>query len=721
MVSLGHLFTVAVVCLNFFIGYKVWRANSRQLSNQLFFSLSLELGLWVIFNYSAISATQDVWNLFFVRLVMVVTAALPVNFFLFALVFPDRKMPLKPFWLRVCLVWAIFITLFNCTPYVFVGATQTGLGLSLQFGWGIILAAINFLFFLPLSAWSFVKKIKKATGIEKIRLRYLSASFIGMILIGLWCNFIMVVFFENTNLVNLGSWLMSIIFTATIGYTLLKKRFASLDFLLAKIVYYFALAGWFIAFVFIVVRIPIFFGQPVFLLNLLFLALWLWVFLYLYQNLQNLLIKKIVNHGLDWQTENEKFLQKIAEEIDLETIMSETLRFVSLLIRGQNNLIFGDFFGENNFVEKSTFDHKLNSLGLYRLCLEIWNHYETPKPIIFEELNLRKNARFRTLLAAMKSQNLGVIFPIVVYHEVKGILIMSSKANHDPYFVQDIDFLTDTISQVSLLINKAILYQNTKNFSQHLQKKIDLATKKLTKINQKLIFADQLKDEFVSVASHELRTPMTAIKNYLWLVSKNNTPEKISQNQKFIDIAINSTDRLIRMVNDMLTISRIEGNRFELNKQILDLRSLSKQIHGDLLPIAEVKNLKFVVKNPSTPLNIFADRDKILEVMQNLVGNALKFTSVGEVVLTCYQERQQVFFAVSDTGPGIDKDDARKLFNKFCRLENSYVKIKETGTGLGLYIAKEIVKKHRGDLTFKSKLGEGSTFILSLPAHHSVS
>ena len=309
-----------------------------------------------------------------------------------------------------------------------------------------------------------------------------------------------------------------------------------------------------------------------------------------------------------------------------------------------------------------------------------------------------------------------MIFPLTFYDELRGLVAFTDKLNGNPYFVQDIELIEGTLREITPLLNKAVIHQSTQDFNKHLQRKVSLATARLQRMNEKLLAADKLKDEFVSVASHELRTPMTAIKGYLWMVAKNNTPENIATNQKYIEIALNAAERLIALVNDMLTISRIEGGRFELNLETFDIHTLISQIVNELKPISVDKNIYLRAKNTAKgKLLVDGDVSRLDEVLHNIVGNALKFTTEGGVTITTRSDDEWVYIDVTDTGIGIDSEDFGKLFSKFARMEKSYVKIKETGTGLGLYISRQIMNMHKGDISFTSTSGKGSTFTIYLP------
>jgi len=266
------------------------------------------------------------------------------------------------------------------------------------------------------------------------------------------------------------------------------------------------------------------------------------------------------------------------------------------------------------------------------------------------------------------------------------------------------------------LAQRIVSEQESKEKVQESTKRLQEATTELQKANSRLKELSLLKDEFVSIASHELRTPMTTIKSYLWLVlnKAKNLDEKAKRD---LQIAYESTERTIILVKDMLTVSRIEGNRLDINFSAFDLKELASQVVNELKVKASERNIKLTIRPFSEDLVINGDRDKIGEVFQNIIGNALKFTPErGNVEVYFQKKNKMVEVSISDDGSGISKKDISKLFQKFSRLGNSLSKMAETpGTGLGLYIAKQIVGLHKGKIWVESIVGKGSTFIFSLP------
>ncbi len=220
-----------------------------------------------------------------------------------------------------------------------------------------------------------------------------------------------------------------------------------------------------------------------------------------------------------------------------------------------------------------------------------------------------------------------------------------------------------------------------------------------------------VKSGFVSVVSHELRTPLTAIKQGIEIVTDGEVGELTELQCKFLGIAQVNVDRLARMINDVLDFQKMESGKMELRVQECDMNDIVQGVHDTMAPVAREKGLDLVTELDDTMPAVKFDRDKIIQVLTNLVSNAIKFTEKGMISIRCWHEGNSVRAAVRDTGAGIKKEDIPKLFHRFEQLETT----KTGGTGLGLAISKEIVDLHRGKIWIESEEGKGSTFLFLLP------
>lgn len=226
---------------------------------------------------------------------------------------------------------------------------------------------------------------------------------------------------------------------------------------------------------------------------------------------------------------------------------------------------------------------------------------------------------------------------------------------------------------------------------------------------------DRMKGEFISVVSHELRTPLTSIMGSLGLIRSGAMGEINDEVGGMIDIAHSNGDRLIRLINDILDLEKIEAGKMEFIVESLDVASLLAQAESDNQGYADKSSVTLNVTQNMRDVSVFADKDKIAQVFANLLSNAIKFSPAeAEVEFGAYRRKQSIRFFVKDHGPGIPDEFRATIFSKFSQADSSATRQKG-GTGLGLSICKTIVDHLKGKIGFESVVGEGSTFFFDLP------
>lgn len=299
-----------------------------------------------------------------------------------------------------------------------------------------------------------------------------------------------------------------------------------------------------------------------------------------------------------------------------------------------------------------------------------------------------------------------LLVPIHHKRYLSGILVLASGKTVDKVTAEEIEFG----EMITRLINLAFRLQDTES-------SLIKITQEVYEANAKLHQLDKLKDDFVSVASHELRTPMTAIRSYVWMALHRSDIPLSQKLERYLYRTLVSTERLINLVNDMLNVSRIEAGSIEIHPQQFNIVSLVKDVIEEVRAKADEKRLQLLVLEHQIP-TVFADPDKVHQILLNLIGNSLKFSYPGgTIVVDFFTDGKMVEISVKDTGSGIVKDDLGRLFHKFSRLDNSYTALSTSGgTGLGLYISKNLIGLMHGRIWAKSEgLDKGSTFTFSLP------
>jgi len=243
---------------------------------------------------------------------------------------------------------------------------------------------------------------------------------------------------------------------------------------------------------------------------------------------------------------------------------------------------------------------------------------------------------------------------------------------------------------------------------------IKLLYKELENKNKRLKELDQLKDEFVNNVSHELRTPLTIIQESVSIIRDGLLGEINEKQNKHLMNTLENIDRLDKIINDLLDISTIENRKMRLYKENVNINDLVKKVASDFIPSVVAKGLELKCVVPEGPVDVYVDKDKIIQVLVNLVNNAYKFTDKGKIELSVIENADQVECRVKDTGIGISALDAPRLFSKFDQIgRQSGAGAK--GTGLGLSITKGIVELHDGQIKVESNPGQGTLFTVSLP------
>ena len=290
-----------------------------------------------------------------------------------------------------------------------------------------------------------------------------------------------------------------------------------------------------------------------------------------------------------------------------------------------------------------------------------------------------------------------VVYPLTIGTRTIGVLCIGVNSNDRDFESKKREILRELGQVVSVVLDRAILYED------------------LRRANEKLQELDKLKDEFVTLASHELRTPMAAIRGSLSTILEGYAGEIPQESREFLTAAYNENDRLIRLVNNLLNISRIEAGRLTLKLTQVNLDLLITEVVSNMQMATKEKYLTLVYQTSGIP-TVLADADKVREVLVNIIGNAVKYTHKGGVTVVTERKGDSVVTSVTDTGSGIAKEDQDLLFKKFSQVRGSYAK-PTGGTGLGLYICKQIVEGLQGSIWLESTLGTGSTFYFSLPLY----
>jgi PAS domain S-box-containing protein len=235
------------------------------------------------------------------------------------------------------------------------------------------------------------------------------------------------------------------------------------------------------------------------------------------------------------------------------------------------------------------------------------------------------------------------------------------------------------------------------------------------RIESELKKSERLRTEFMNIAAHELKSPVTPIKGYLELIiSDKDTSDQV---KNWAKVSLRNSERLLRLVNDILDVSRLDTDtmRFEMEK--LNTSEILNEVVEDMKAVVEGKGLKFISEIPKDLPNIMGDRHRLSQVLKNLLTNAFKFTDNGSISVIAEKKDNCIIISIKDTGIGVSSEELNKIFNKFYQADTGDDR-KNEGTGLGLFICREIIQKHKGEIWVESQLNKGSQFYIKIPYLH---
>ena len=322
----------------------------------------------------------------------------------------------------------------------------------------------------------------------------------------------------------------------------------------------------------------------------------------------------------------------------------------------------------------------------------------------------------KTIELKGNSQKSYLVSKISIKSTVFGIVVLS-KREKNFYKQEDLDALDAVSSVLSYLLKDVELSNVFKIQLKALKDGIiekNNAYKTIKEQNEKILEADKVKNEFLANISHELRTPLNSILGFSDILGTQLYGNLNSKQEEYInDIKVSAT-HLLGMINEVLDMSKIEANAMKVVKSAFWISRAVDEVANILSPLAQKKNVK-LIKNMDVDFEVFADYQKIQQILYNLVSNAIKYSPDNdEVEISVNSDDENFRILVHDNGIGIDKKYHGKIFAKFVQLDSAYTK-KESSTGLGLTITKELVELHGGKISLISEVNNGSTFIVEIP------
>ena len=398
--------------------------------------------------------------------------------------------------------------------------------------------------------------------------------------------------------------------------------------------------------------------------------------------------------------------QILSSTTDLRLLLKRTSGEIANTLKAEQAFIF-TFYGDNRHISSGT----ENSTKLpVRDALDIKKYVsERDGSILVSELT-----EYIKIKRIMTSHKLAIVLPLVRGGDVIGYLCLGDHLS-SRYSSTDIRVLETISDELVIAIQNALSIEDVRDINATLQQRVDNATKELRANNELLKHLDEAKDEFVSIASHQLRTPLTSVKGYISMLIEGDAG-KITKNQKvLLEEAFNSSERMVRLINDFLNVSRLQTGKFMIDLKSVNLAKVVEQELDSLKTNADSRNMKFSYKMPKNIPVVNLDEGKIRQVIMNFADNALYYShEKANIKVELKVEKDDIVFTIKDTGIGVPRAEQSKLFTKFYRASNAR-RQRPDGTGVGLFMAKKVIDAHGGHVVFESIEGKGSVFGFRLP------
>lgn len=320
-----------------------------------------------------------------------------------------------------------------------------------------------------------------------------------------------------------------------------------------------------------------------------------------------------------------------------------------------------------------------------------------------------------SVLLAFSNFGIGIISQLQLPTGRMGYLLFGHRRNGTAYTKRDLIFINTISDECAIAIQNLGRLNEIMMLNSGLEDKINVATEQLRASNKKLKALDKSKDEFISLTSHQLRTPLTTIKGYLSMLLDGDAGELTPQQRKLLEETFNSSQRMVHLISDFLNISRIQTGRFELELTDVNLSDVLDEEIQLLRISASPRRITLDYQKPDDFPVLQLDESKLRQVMMNFIDNAIHYSTSGSKIQISLVARQsEIEFRVKDYGIGVPKAEQHKLFVKFARATNAR-KQRPDGTGIGLFMAKKAVVALGGSIIFESVEGKGSTFGFVIP------
>lgn len=709
--------TITVIALgiafvaNIFLGAVVLLQNPRDQLNRSFFALALASAVWVLTNLLFSVVVDDSLQYAIALISYSSAAALSLAFILYCFGLANIKLS-RP---GLGIIWLIgsVVSLGSMIPGVL--NTDVANDRIVTTGFSVILYGLYLFSFMAAGIVALIFARTRTRGIEKGRITIVLMGLVFAATLGLIFNLVLPMF-GNYEFVDIGP-VATFILAGSSTYAIARHRLFDIKFAAVRTITYvgtlFTLAITYCLAVYVVTTL-IMGGNaatstmidPLSIVLALLLA-------FLFQPIKKFYDKLTRNVFYRDAYRSSEFFREISQLLtsttELRGLLERASQQIAVTFKAEQTFFLLHYEGsKERHISAGTKGHS----RIPMLDARMLDDHVASDPTNFVVTDLLPDDL--PVRRMLHSHGIALVMPLTQGEILTGYVMLGDHRSGN-YTKRDLDVLQAVNNELVIAIQNSLSLYELKELNATLQQRIDVATKELRSSNAQLKHLDEVKDEFMSMASHQLRTPLTSIKGYLSMVLDGDMGKITPQQEKVLIEAFNSSERMVHLIADFLNVSRLQTGKFVIDKTVIDFNALVQQEIEDLRVMAKGHKLELVLSLPKTKFLINADASKLREVVTNFVDNAIFYSRpVSKVAIKVKQDDGTLLFTVTDTGIGVPKKEQSKLFGKFFRATNAR-KQRPDGTGVGLYLAHKVVMAHGGKVIFESVEGKGSTFGFRIP------
>jgi signal transduction histidine kinase len=662
-------------------------ANHRESANRWLSAFAFSGLLWVLTNMLANTSTDPHTNLIWSRLTLIGASALPLTYLFFCARFTRTRTNI---W-HQSLAFIPILALLCTTPTKLNIVSVSSSDLSIQPGYAYLLLLVVYVAYFWHGTQLLVKEYHQARQNRRQQVYYILLGTVLTIVPGLLLGAVL-------PLLGYGqaagfSPVVVLLFTATATVAILKHHLFDIRFFVVRAA----------AYGFTVILISLFYLLP---------AIWLIAhFLHIHLSLEVFFILAFLSLIL---TTVYRYMRKIFDRLTKQIFYRHDYEPQDVLDKLSDLLAHTIDISRLQKDSQQIIMNALN-LDLVEYWLNTVTHHPSPAPLISPNgsqsiILLDEVTTHPTLIEEFRAKDIAAIVRLRTTHGELGYIVLGFKKSGEAYSQKDKRLLSTIADEIAISIQNALHFEEIQNFNKTLQAKVQQATKELRRTNDKLKTLDATKDEFITMASHQLRTPLTSVKGYLSMVLEGDAGKLTKQQRQLLTQSFISSQRMVYLIADLLNLSRLNTGKFVIEPTSVDLREVVQGEIDQLRETAKSRDLTLTYKPPESFPSLMLDETKIHQVVMNFIDNAIYYTPAGgTITVELHETPTAVEYLVKDNGIGVPKAEQHRLFTKFYRAGNAR-QARPDGTGLGLFMAKKVIVAQGGSIIFQSEEGQGSVF-----------